>query len=442
METAARWYRVSSGGQDEANQVPAVEQHCTSKGYADGPEYTVHARSAFHGRQQADLDRALADARAGLYQVLVIWHSDRLERREGKALLDVLAEFAAAGVRVESVQEPTLGQLDFGGQVLTFITGLVNHEKSAHLSQQVRLSHDTIRANGGVIGKAPYGFTITGQKYGKKLVHEPIEAGYIRAAVERYLSGESLAKVATWLNDEGQRSRQVSKDTGEYGPWIPEVLARLFHNPILMGRRMDQARTRTLARVDPIIDAATFDQLQARMAEAQRGQGIKGIRHDPALLTSIIRCTNGHNMYRIYAGSGKNRSAWYYCRKGCKIMIPVEKADAAMRHWLHSNTRQVPDTVTEVIPGSTHLAEIDECKRDLAEAAAAEDWDRLAGLRTEIERLRALPATPARTVEVPTGQSVWARWTGLDAAGQRQYLIDHGYRMTSTGRGVPWVGKD
>src|SRR5260221_6138815 len=104
-ERAAKWIRVSSGGQDEENQVPAVSGYIRSRGYAlartagERGTYQVHGKSAYHGEHQGDLDRALADARAGKYDVLVIWHSDRLERRKakGKTLLDTLAEFTEAG---------------------------------------------------------------------------------------------------------------------------------------------------------------------------------------------------------------------------------------------------------------------------------------------------------------------------------------------------------
>jgi DNA invertase Pin-like site-specific DNA recombinase len=115
-ENAGIWIRVSSGKQDEANQLPDVTGYCDTHGYIIAKKYTLHSKSAFHGKQQPTLDKVIADIKAGTITVLVIWHSDRLERREGKALLDVLAEIAAAGGRVESVQEPTLGKLDFGGQ--------------------------------------------------------------------------------------------------------------------------------------------------------------------------------------------------------------------------------------------------------------------------------------------------------------------------------------
>ena len=169
-EAAGRWVRVSTGGQDEANQVPDIDRHCTDHGYEVTRTYTVHGKSASKGHHQRDLDAMLADMRAGVIKVLVIWHSDRIERRPGKALLDLLEEVSAAGGRVESVQEPTLGQLDMGSQIVTFIAGLVNHEKSEHLTEQVGLAHKRSRDNGALVGRPSWGFTSEGAKYARQMV--------------------------------------------------------------------------------------------------------------------------------------------------------------------------------------------------------------------------------------------------------------------------------
>ena len=172
-EKARIWIRVSSDNdQHEENQLPDCEQHCAAKGYeVINPPYVVHAKSAYHGEQQPMLDKMLGDLRSGQFTVLVIWHSDRIERREGKALLDLLAEVAAAGGRVESTLEPMLGQLDMGSQIMTYLTGLMNHEKSAHLSDQVGLAQERVRKNGALWGRPPFGFTTAGdKKYERYLV--------------------------------------------------------------------------------------------------------------------------------------------------------------------------------------------------------------------------------------------------------------------------------
>lgn len=425
-ETAARWLRVSSGGQDEENQRPGIAAHCAARGYQDGPEYTVHARSAYHGAQQRDLDEALADARAGLYQVLVIWHSDRLERRPGKALLDVLAEFSAAGVRVESVSEPALGQLDFGGQVLTFISGLMNHEKSRHLADQVRTAHDKIRANGGVTGKAPYGFGITGEKYAKVMAPDPAEAAFIRAAAERYLSGESLRKVCAWLDDEGAAPRAGTS-------WSPVSLSQVFRNESLIGRRMSEpdehGRRRTLLKHDPILDKGTWDRLQAELDRKANRIGIAP--KQTALLTGIAVCAKcGGPMYRIWSGSGNQaRTAYYRCHgtdrqpSKCRNMVRVSELDAWTDEQLGGNGGFVIETV--VTPGRGHADEIAETERDLRELDYDEPGflDRQAALLAERARLRALPSEPARVEEQVAPYAVGDLWRSLDPAGRRAYLL-------------------
>ena len=219
-ERAGIWIRVSSSGQNEANQIPDCTKYCDGRGYevVPGPDgnptdlngvpvrYVSHAKSASKGKQQPALDQVMADIRAGIIQVLVIWHSDRLERREGKPhtspLMGVLAEVAAAGGRVESVQESQLGQLDMGSQTMTFMAGLINAEKSKHLAEQGRIAQGTVKTNGGLWGQHGWGFDITGPKYAKKLVPNADGKEYAPGIFQQVADGQSLAKVAAWMESE------------------------------------------------------------------------------------------------------------------------------------------------------------------------------------------------------------------------------------------------
>ena len=70
-ESAGIWIRVSSGGQDEANQLPDIERHCTAQGYSVERRYELHDRSASKGEQQAKLDAMISDMREGTIKVLV-----------------------------------------------------------------------------------------------------------------------------------------------------------------------------------------------------------------------------------------------------------------------------------------------------------------------------------------------------------------------------------
>ena len=65
-DRAGTLIRVSSGGQDEANQVPDVERYIREHGYREvkGKRHTLHDKSAYKGEQQEALDQVVADMQA------------------------------------------------------------------------------------------------------------------------------------------------------------------------------------------------------------------------------------------------------------------------------------------------------------------------------------------------------------------------------------------
>ena len=96
-EPAGIFVRVSTGGQDEEQQVPEVEHHCAEHGYAIARRYELNDKSASKGEQQAKLDEMLADMRDGIISVCVVWRSNRLERRGPEALFKLLRQVKDAG---------------------------------------------------------------------------------------------------------------------------------------------------------------------------------------------------------------------------------------------------------------------------------------------------------------------------------------------------------
>ena len=180
------WIRVSGDKQDEENQVREIIGHCVQRDYWIARWYIVHAKSAFKGEHQKDLDIAVEDMREGLTEVLVIAHSNRLERREsregkpdiGTELLNTLAEFVDAGGHVESVEEPTIGQYDMGSRITNYVTGLINTEKSKTIRRETRRAYDRIDANHGVRNRVPgVWYTIEGREITTSIPFRPNYAG-------------------------------------------------------------------------------------------------------------------------------------------------------------------------------------------------------------------------------------------------------------------------
>lgn len=396
------WVRVSSGGQDEENQVPAVIRYCTERRYWPVVWYVVHAKSAFHGEHQDVLDQAVADMRAGKTAVLVSWHSDRLERRhDGKTqtLMGTLAEFTDAGGRVESVQEPTLGDLDFGGQVTTFITGLINHEKSKHISEQVNLAFERIAANNAVRGNVPWGYVLSGPKYNKKQYATDVCREYVPQIFARCAAGESLRSICEWLDSEGVKPYKAVK-------WHERSLWVIIKNRAYTGRRMSKD-AKTLGSCEAVIDAA----LWRRANDAMKTRPKRGASAKNKPLLAALKCARcGSPMYRILVGGNRDRAKkryYYRCagrgpqRKGCGNMVRYERLENMvavrvlawndepyqLRNWVEGKNwdaeiEEVTQSIHELDPRDAGyrrahdelLDELDELQRLNEEESTAGQW--------------------------------------------------------------------
>src|SRR6516225_1250181 len=164
-EPAGVWVRVSSGGQDEANQLPDVERYCAEHGYTIARRYELNDKSASKGEQQDKQDEVIEDLREGSIKILVCWHSDRVERRGPEALFGFIRKIKDAGGRIESTKEPLLGTEDLSGEAVTALNAVFAHQYSVHLAEQVKIGHDRIRANNGLMpGGIPWGYYVVGEK--------------------------------------------------------------------------------------------------------------------------------------------------------------------------------------------------------------------------------------------------------------------------------------
>jgi DNA invertase Pin-like site-specific DNA recombinase len=440
----AVWIRVSSGKQDEANQVPQMLAYCAEHHYWPARWYVVHAKSASKGEHQGDLDRAVEDMRLGQFALLVIWHSDRIERRKGKALLDTLAEFADAGGAVESVQEPMLGQVGFGGEVTTFITGLMNAEKIEHLKVQVTQGHDRIRANKAVgPGSVPWGYVITGAKYFKSLEPTDLCRRVVPQIFARCLRGESCRTIARWLDAEGIPPKRGSA-------WHEGSVRKILHNMTYAGRWQDKAHQQTLVKCAGVIGMDTFEQAQQALAEHPRRRGPVDEANRPLLASlKCARCEDSP-MFRVRTKSRTGRLYFYYrCtghgpkRTGCGNMVPYEATNVIITTQVltTSNTRYKARTW---VKGINWDAEIAETKQELREANEAERFEDMAALQIRLKAYRHLnetEATKGHWAFTDTDQTEGEHFYDLDDDGKREYLKTRDIRVEKAahydaGRGI------
>jgi DNA invertase Pin-like site-specific DNA recombinase len=321
------WIRVSGDKQDEGNQVEEVIKYAIQHEYWIVRWYVVHAKSAYKGEHQKDLDRAVEDMRDGRTRVLVIPHSNRLERREGKMgteLLNTLAEFTDAGGHVESVEEPMLGQLDMGSRILTYVTGLQNTEKSETISRETRRAYNRIDANRGVRNRVPWGYTYEGPKFDKHPVPTALCREYWPQVLQRCIAGESCYTIAAWLDSEN-----VPTEKG--GRWNQGTILHLIHNPTYCGRRLGWGKDTPLLKDEAAVPVDVWVAANEAIENRPKRGPIATSNRPMLAKLRCLRC--GSPMYRKLIGGRLSRRYAYRCegqgpqRKGCGNVVPYEQTE-------------------------------------------------------------------------------------------------------------------
>ena len=317
---AGTWVRVSTGGQDEANQVPDIERHCSERAYDITKRYVVKARRASIGEQAPVLAEMLHDMRTGQIEVLVCWHSDRLERRGAEALFKLIREVQDAGGRIEAVLEPQLGATDIAGSALTALSGIMSHEESVKKSERERIAVQRVRDNEALWGILPWGYASVGEKYNKRA--EATEDGkrYIPELFQRIADGQSLNEVGRWLRA-GPLPRISSK-----------TILRMIRNSTYRGHRTN-LQGQHVMKVPALVDSALWHAANERLSNAPRGRRAP-TSGKPALLTSAIFCARcGAPMYRQHPHGDY---FYYRCHghepvnKGCGNMVDLAMTDTSV----------------------------------------------------------------------------------------------------------------
>lgn len=434
MVRAGKWLRVSSGGQDEANQEPDLDRHCDDRGYHVAKTYTLHDKSASKGQQQKALDEVLDDIRRGEIAVLVPWHSDRLDRRGVKESLDFIAAVRKAGGRVESVKEGILDENDIN----TVVTSWINYKKSQHLAEQIGLAHARIRKNGALHGRAPWGMTITGKKYNKELVGTDEGRAWVPVIFGWVTERVSFRDIILRLQAEGIE--------GDHGAWHPSTIGEMIRNPAYMGFRCAQhPKTKKYGKILHKCEALVTPEMWRRAQEALDAAPTKRGYSNPEtrpMLSGALRCGNPDCDATGAPDSPMSRSTsstkqYYRCtgigalRKSCGTMVPLADVDAAV-DWIIRDTFDVPRMERRVIPGTDHAADLESLKFELRQLAARElPWDEedaeRARLRAEYDHIAALPSVPDQVVEVDSGQTYAGLWNEMRPQDRGPWLKRHGF---------------
>jgi site-specific DNA recombinase len=376
---------------------------------------------------RAGLQRALAAARAGVIDVLLVYRVDRLTRSL-RDLVTLLDDLDHAGVVFRSATEPFDTATAMGRMLVQMLGMFAQFERDTIIDRVIAGMERKAAAGKWKGGRRPFGYQHDSAT--STLVPDASEAVVVRLIFESYvrdrLGGRAIAYL---LNDRGHRTT-----TG--GRWSAHQVVRVLSNRVYLGELT--FRGVTSAGWHPaIIDQAVFSEAERILAARGEDYSKRTANGSDYLLTGLMRCpscgkamigTRAHGRSRVYRYYTCFTRLRYDTKRCDAARLDADAAEQAVLGALASFYRDQHDLIADAIAQAqaSHAAgylarhaELAAAERELAKTSAAIDRyltafengsldpedlaPRLAQLRTRSAQLRACrDELAAQTAATPT----------------------------------------
>ncbi|WQP05272.1 recombinase family protein (plasmid) [Sinorhizobium meliloti] len=353
---AALYLRVSTGRQaDNDLSIPDQRRqalaYCANRNWQVAVEFVEPGASGTDDRRP-ELQRLLDMATAGgaPFDVIIV-HSFSRFARDHFALEYHVRRLRKAGIRLVSITQD-LGEDTLGTMVRQVFALFDEYQSKENAKHTLRAMQENARQGFWNGSKAPYGYQVIaaeqrGAKTKKRIVIDPVEAEVIRLMFKLFREGDGASgplgvkALTSWLNERGYRTR-VGARWG-IGPLHKILTSPTYKGEYRFNRKVWKTREakpesdQVTVAVDPIIDAALFDSVQAMLKARNPKAMPPRVVTGPILLTGIATCAScGGGMTLRTGKSGRYR--YYTCatcaqqgKAACKgRSVPMAKLDDAV----------------------------------------------------------------------------------------------------------------
>jgi len=412
-----------------------------------GVEPTFYERTGSGEAESAELGVALADARRGLYDVLLVLTTSRFARNRAEAVR-VKTLFRKAGVPIYFVQERIVSG-SRASNLLEGVREVIDEEENDTRRHWIAGGQRERMLSGRWLGQIPVGyrrvvvdFPDGTRRWDGGLEPDPERAPVVKRIFAAFESGTSPLDIAYALNSEGVR--------GPQGPWTRATLVKILRNPVYRGALVRYRHTRPTLHYYPeddatdgrrtiegaweaIIPEVEWSQVQALMDSRVVANGAhRGRRRYP--LSGLLRCGDCR---RTLSGVSNGYSRYYRCRarasdRSCIApFVRADVAEAAFTSWIGSLT--LPPDWREAIAETREPVEANDKRERLAERLARlrnlytwgempEDEYRAETLRIHAELAEIAVPSPSTMEEVAAALVDLAR-TWANASPERQQAV-------------------
>ncbi|MCL6637882.1 MAG: recombinase family protein [Alicyclobacillus sp.] len=341
IKTCAVYARVSTDQQGESleNQVAYAREYIRRLGSEyqldEDCIYTDFDQSGYYTRfvQRPAIQRALADAQTGRYQVMVFKEISRISRDQAEHI-EIVSRFTQCGVRVIAINDHLDSDrpetLDWLG-----LHSVLSEMESKRISSRVSSGKKALARRGVWSGEAPIGYLV--DPVTRRLAVDPALADIPRLIFRLFTqSGYGTLRIAQYLNERGLLTKQGRL-------WSRVTVSRVLKNPVYIGdlvygktrntlkRRFDEhGYTKVQGRQalppeewvvlhnahPPLVDPETFARAQTLLAVRAPAR----TRRARQPLTGVLRCGRcGTGMIGQVQRRGEKEYRYYTCARAFRF---------------------------------------------------------------------------------------------------------------------------
>lgn len=460
----ALYARISedTAGENEGvrDQLEQGRAHAAKEGWTVVGEYSDNDISALHGKHRPGYASLMADAAAGRFQRIVVFHTSRLwrNRRERAEGIEILAKARVSVWSYKGSSELDLATAS--GRAMAGVLGEMDSWESEIKSERVTARARQRAEAGGPNGAVPFGWERVyetnerGVRTAARDVLHPTEAPIVAAICRRLLAGESLHGVTHWLNESGVpapgakfnlRARTRGLDNPEGARWGKTSVRKIAlraQNAGLRQFHQGRADERLLPmRAEPIITQDEWERLVALLTDARRKTNKPGARRHLLSHSRVGRCGVCGSLLRAQTKRGQRGEpqVLYICAdKGCvgrkQAYVDALVVGAVVGRLARPDARDLLAVDNSQAREALDRAQAVRAKLELAADKFADGEitvDQLARitarLRPQLEQAdkevaAARPDAPVELLGQLAGDLAPERWAGLTVAQQVRVL--------------------
>jgi DNA invertase Pin-like site-specific DNA recombinase len=268
-----------------------VAKYAKQRDYIITREYIDEGISGDATEKRLQFQRMIADAEKRTFKAVLCWDMDRFGRFDSIEAGRWIHPLRQAGVKLDTVAQGSVDWSDFASRMVYGIQQEAKHAFLRDLSRNALRGKLAVAKRGGWLGKAPFGYRVTGEKGNKRLVlGDSREVDIVKRIFRDYLAGKSLRALSFELNAD-----QVVSPTSR--GWLPSVIQGILRNVSYVGTyRWNACRQGKYNSImgdtvspevvkgatdssewivhenhhEAIIDRGTFERVQSRLKQRQQ----------------------------------------------------------------------------------------------------------------------------------------------------------------------------